>query len=219
MAPNAARDDAVVRAYYEKAADDAWGKALRARAYALMRFDECASAVEAFNRYAEFFGIADRMTMPAGAAELRATLAERAEVFERKRAAAIEASRAKRAAAAAEREILDAVAIAEWVRGERRDCPYTERPRLRLRGDTIETSHGASVPVEVAPMLWDAVQGARLAGVDVDYTGHHATVGRYTLETIRADGDIVIGWHEITNSELERIAGLLGLGIPARAVA
>ena len=78
---------------------------------------------------------------------------------------------------------------------------------LRVKGDTIETSRGAIVPATVAPILWRLVTAAR-AGHATQRQGMH--VGPFQLDEVRADGSLVIGCHDISYAELERMAASLG---------
>src|SRR5690606_35857249 len=87
--------------------------------------------------------------------------------------------------------------------------------RLMLRlsddGRTIETSHGAMVPVSAAPRLWRLIE--RVRGGDADagraFAGLH--VGPFTLSEIRADGSAVIGCHDIPHGEMAALAARLNL--------
>ncbi len=90
----------------------------------------------------------------------------------------------------------------------------------------IQTSHGAEIPVEDAKKLWPLLLRVRRASTDVsmaqgnravihDAEGvtqpHSRQLGVYKLNTIRADGSIVVGCHDIPFSEMESIAKQLGL--------
>lgn len=78
--------------------------------------------------------------------------------------------------------------------------------------DVIQTSHGAEIPVAHGVALWPIVQSV----VRGERTPEEAQrlvqrLGVYTLNTIRANGDIRVGCHEIAYSELARMAVLLKL--------
>lgn len=123
--------------------------------------------------------------------------------------------------------------VAAWRRGETvykslRDAPVALRlhpaapanvaghiDQLRV----IQTSHGAEIPVEDAKRLWPIVLRVRAAGVEWTPAGpgSERRLGVYTLNVIRADGSIKVGCHEIAFSELERMAGELGLREPVAA--
>lgn len=108
-----------------------------------------------------------------------------------------------------------------WRRGERvYDLPRSLPPMLRLyrstcaddQGDMIQTSWGASVPVAVAPWIWELVQRARASDCSTTFTAaDNIQVGDYRLEEVSATGAITVGCHVIAYSELERMAQALGL--------
>lgn len=76
----------------------------------------------------------------------------------------------------------------------------------------VQTSHGAEIPVHHAARLWGIIQRVRDAGNDWQPgAGHSIPVGVYTLNTVRADGSMVVGCHDIAYSELKAIADALGL--------
>lgn len=92
---------------------------------------------------------------------------------------------------------------------------YVDQPGYQV----IETSHGAEIPVEDAKRLWPVVLRVRAAGAEwtPGVSTKERRLGVYTLSAIRADGGIRVGCHEISFSELERMAGMLGLRDPVEA--
>lgn len=110
----------------------------------------------------------------------------------------------------------NAAAIAAWRDGASRPpaVAYQLPPMLRLSSDgrSIETSHGAIVPVSIAPRLWRLIESARggdAAAVSAAFRGLH--VGPFTLSEIRADGSAVIGCHDIPHAEMAAMAARLNL--------
>lgn len=104
-----------------------------------------------------------------------------------------------------------AKAIAAWRAGGSPGFARTSAPLLRVRGDNIETSYGADVPLSVAPMVWRAVNAVRDAGTAQDFPRAAAPrLGSFTLDRIEPDGDIVAGCHCIPFAELQYVAGVLG---------
>lgn len=83
---------------------------------------------------------------------------------------------------------------------------------LRVNGSFIETSHGKFVPAsECNQALWDSLKTAYAAG---GATFTETSIGDFELTSMDADGCIYVGengCHCIPYSELERIAGELGL--------
>jgi hypothetical protein len=101
---------------------------------------------------------------------------------------------------------INATKVSEWKLGVRDECPHTRDVHLRVKGENIETSWGANVPLEVAPFVW------RMAERKESYTPVDSDVrlGPYTLNKIDEHGDIVVGCHTIRYNELRRIAVQLG---------
>ena len=109
----------------------------------------------------------------------------------------------------------DAARIAAWRNREPGGrVPRDVGPLLRLSADgrAIETSWGATVPRAVARVLLPLVARAR-AGDAASVTREHAglRVGHFTLNSVGDDGALVIGCHSIAYSEIEHMAGLLGM--------
>lgn len=120
-----------------------------------------------------------------------------------------------------EREAQDDATRAErieaWRKGGaallRSDIERMPCALLRVRGDILETSHGASVPLEDAKRIFALI--ARNIGKKVTYwqilkAGNLLNVGRYSLDEIFANGDFRAGCHKITWHEASRIAQEIG---------
>ncbi len=86
---------------------------------------------------------------------------------------------------------------------------YREQYKGAAGYQVIETSHGAEIPVDAAKTLWPVIQKIRAGGADWLAPAGRMRVGDYVLNTIRADGSIVVGCHDIPYSEIEAIAKLL----------
>jgi hypothetical protein len=92
---------------------------------------------------------------------------------------------------------------------------------VRARGDVLETSQGASVPLAHAIRVFRAVKALRkpdAAPTDVVWQRNGATlrVGHFQVDAIHADGSFRAGCHRIAWGEVERVAGALGLlDVPA----
>ncbi len=85
---------------------------------------------------------------------------------------------------------------------------------LRLSPDKtwVETSHGAHIPVDAALKLWPYVQRIRRQGLNyVPESGQAVELGHYKLTAITRNGDIVVGCHNISYTELEAMAKELKL--------
>lgn len=79
---------------------------------------------------------------------------------------------------------------------------------LRVRGNTIETSYGATIPLDAAPPLWKMVKRAMAKHNDYE-PGYE--LGYYRLSKIHSNGDIQVGCHDIEFEELKLMAVKLGL--------
>jgi len=108
-------------------------------------------------------------------------------------------------------------ALNQWAEGGRISYGYgyystwSSLPvRLRIKNDTIETSHGATVPLEACPQVLVYCQRCRAANVGWIANGEAVRIGHYQIDRIEADGSIVAGCHRIAWDELERIAIQLG---------
>ena len=116
---------------------------------------------------------------------------------------------AKRKEREAEYALENSIKIKQWLNGESYNLGYgvTSSTLLRVKGDVIETSRGAEIPLSDAPRLWALVQTVVTAGrgVDLNYK-----VGVYRLTAISPLGNITVGCHYIEYSELKRIALQLG---------
>ena len=121
--------------------------------------------------------------------EVQATLLAKARA-----AQAAEREATKQARLARERE--EAERLEQWVRGEL-DWGRFSAMRLRVKGDTVQTTHGANVPVIEARKLYRALK----AGVNIE----GQQVGYYRVTRV-TESELVIGCHNIPLSEVERIA-------------
>ncbi len=74
-----------------------------------------------------------------------------------------------------------------------------EETLLRLKGETIETSKGAKVPVKEGKILYNLIQSGK------DIKGFR--IGNYTV--IGINGTLKIGCHEIQRTEIQRFANLM----------
>ncbi len=123
-------------------------------------------------------------------------------------AIAVKAENAKRNAAKRERARLDAMDNAEklalWRTGENVYLPYNFAIALRVIGGDVQTTKGARIPVVECPLIWAMVNRKKA-------WEPRNPIGVYQLTKIRDDGSIVVGCHDIAFSELQYIAGVLGL--------
>lgn len=82
---------------------------------------------------------------------------------------------------------------------------------LRIKGETLETSQGASVPVDHAIKAFRFVKLCRDTKTAWHRNGHTLHVGQFSIDSIEANGNFRAGCHIIEWSEAERIAKELSL--------
>jgi hypothetical protein len=91
---------------------------------------------------------------------------------------------------------------------------------LRIRGDMLETSHGASVPLAHAVKAFRFVKLMRTKHYDAashsivkvwERNGKTIRVGHFQIDRIFSDGGFVAGCHNFTWPEIERAAALAGV--------
>lgn len=90
---------------------------------------------------------------------------------------------------------------------------YNGPAYLRISRDrlSLETSQGATVPLEHAVKAFKFIRMCKRMGKQWHANGHSIRVGQFALSSINQDGDIVAGCHTIKWSEIARIAEELGL--------
>ena len=122
----------------------------------------------------------------------------------------------KRETARKEREQVAALKASErlplWLAGESVptfDFHYLET-MLRIKGDSIETTRGAKIPVEDAIKLWPLLLRVKNGGKTLEAGLHAITLGPYRFNSF--DGEtLIVGCHSIAWSQLERMARELNL--------
>lgn len=78
-------------------------------------------------------------------------------------------------------------------------------------GQVVRTSHGAYVTATAARIVWREVE--RAAGKLVTYPGEGVGVGAFKLRTVRPDGSVQVGCHDIPADELRNTARALGFTV------
>lgn len=126
--------------------------------------------------------------------------------------AAEELNRIARAKEAFERETQRRE---NWLRGDTggywRGTDERGGALLRVRGDNLETSQGATVPLDHAIKAFKVIKRCRDAGVSWKRNGETIRVGHFQIDTIEPTGDFTAGCHRIGWNEVERIARSLGI--------
>lgn len=101
-----------------------------------------------------------------------------------------------RAAYDAAEKVKNAETVAAWYRGENVQWPIAGEIVCRvIGGDTVETSHGARVPLTGALMLVALASQCRANGLPMDLKGR--AIGPYRATKIEPDGTLIVGCHRI----------------------
>lgn len=127
-------------------------------------------------------------------------------------AAALENERREREAAKARRaeKIREqAEALEKWRAGESVWRSF-ELTALRLKGENIETSRGASIPVDHAIKAWPMLRKMHEKNADIDLSAHSIKFGLYEMKAFQND-NLIVGCHTIPFAEVQNIANQLGL--------
>lgn len=179
-----------------------------ARSTQARKFAALESLIAEANRYCEFSGLKQRFTVPENTDAIKADIAAQAAKDKQQRIR--DDAKAKRQAALARKE--RAKTIERWIAGENVRIPhYWGEPQayLRIVGDQVETSQGATFPVEHALRVIPIIRRIRESGTEYHRNGHTIHLGHYPLDHISAKGDVRAGCHLVEYAEVERIAGLL----------
>lgn len=174
-------------------------KASRARVNGPWLLEAAERTFEEFRRYVEAFDVpafGDILTLDdvkPGAAKLA----------EEAREAAERANRERERRAREDYRERRWPAVKAWLRGE--EVPgygmasiATPRPLPRVNGDTVQTTWGASVPLEAALKAYGMAKSCRRAHRGFKPSGLSSPrFGDFQLQEIKPNGDLVIGCHDI----------------------
>ena len=165
-------------------------------------------AIRLANQYNEFVERFKLRRKPIVAVDLEAE----SEAINARLAKARAAEERKKRKQQEERERETLAELEQWVNHK---CAFRHQfarvpLRLRINGDEIETSHGASIPLSLAKGLYRRFQQAKAQG---NFDGLNTEVGIYQADKVEND-HFVIGCHQIPFSEIERLAGQLGYSEP-----
>ena len=110
-----------------------------------------------------------------------------------------------------QREALDDVQ--QWVDGEdlfsvsSRMAPI----RLRIKGDELQTSRGARVPLDHAIKAFRLIKRLHDTGQAYERNGYSVHLGAFVLDAVDNCGNVRAGCHCVEWPEIERIATLAGV--------
>ena len=187
-------------------------------------------AAERFTAYCEAFGL-EQPALDWSAALERINARRDRLLNDPKRAAkraaaaaARERAAERKAAAEAEQRRIALLETAEqvtlWRNGADVRLPWNATrdesggAMLRIRGDVVETSLGATVPIDHARRVMRFYRRLRAHGMCSSNTQHEAradvTLGHFTLDSIAEDGSVRAGCHYITATEIDRLYSIMG---------
>jgi hypothetical protein len=158
--------------------------------------------VEEANRFAAFFGLRARLTLPD---DLTGMVEECKAIEKRER------ERKQREERKREREARER--LQKWVDGEIDYCPngYGEPIRLRVKGDELQTSRGARVPLVHAVKCFRVLKRLHDKGQAYERNGHTIHLGHFALDSLDAQGNVKAGCHTVEWAEIARVATLAGV--------
>ena len=157
------------------------------------------------NSYADFFELSWLVTVPVLSEEFCTNI--RKDNKERALQARIKKETRERAEAH-----IKATCISEWLLGSKDSIPYGYRPEnalLRVRGDEVQTSHGATVSISQALRILPIIRNCRDTSTEFVANGRTEHIGQFAVREIMSNGDMVVGCHSIKWAEIEKIAAII----------
>ena len=101
----------------------------------------------------------------------------------------------------------------KWVDGETDYlCQQSYGPiRLRIKGDELQTSRGARVPLDHAVKAFRIIKRLHDKGQAYERNGHTIHLGHFALDAIDPQGNVTAGCHQVEWPEIERVATIAGV--------
>lgn len=101
--------------------------------------------------------------------------------------------------------------LEKWRNGE--DVrSYFEVTALRIKGDEIETSRGARIPLDHAIRAYPLLKRLHEGENNRDLSAHSIKLGHYTVNRVEKN-NLIVGCHSIPFAEITAIAQQLNLGV------
>ena len=127
------------------------------------------------------------------------------------RAAAEKRVAAQRRAAEEKQRLEDIAKLEEWKRGERDNVRISTLPvALRIKGDELQTSLGAAVPITHAERAFKILAKIKERGETFHTNGTTIPVGHYDVEKMDETGMVKVGCHNVAWEEIQRLATVAG---------
>ena len=200
-------------AAYVRDAEESLDKAQRARSSAIYELNKAFALRDNAVKYAKFFGLPSPSKQFAFLPKGKALETLRTKLGERETRARVkqEEKRAKERARWEEQSRIRALEESEqielWKQGNANVLAgYGWPTLLRVKGDQVETSKGARVPVLHAIRGLKFVRSVVASGQEYVRNGHTFHLGHYSIDRIEANGTLHAGCHVIELAEIERIA-------------
>lgn len=186
-----------------------------AKMHTIRRFDEI---LEEAKSYAELFGLATKFRQPEDYAKQRKI----GEAWEASESARSKSREVKKAARRAEEARVAKLKFEEclpaWLEGKISTSLLprhtTVQFRLTRNNRFIETSLGATVPLPDAIRLWSLAHYCRKVKSELRNLPEWRTdirIGGFCLDAIDAEGDAVVGCHQIRWASMQAMADQLKL--------
>ena len=174
----------------------------RARSNKPWILDSLRDLVDEANHFAQFFGLRSRLSMPN---DLSGMVAECRAIEKRER------ERKQREERKRQRETEER--LQKWVQGEIDYCPngYGQPIRLRIKGDELQTSRGARVPLDHAIKAFRLIKRLHDTGQTYQRNGYSVHLGAFVLDAVDAQGNVTAGCHCVEWPEIARIATIAGV--------
>lgn len=100
--------------------------------------------------------------------------------------------------------------LVDWINGKSNIRPdYAAGTFARIRGDVVETTRGASVPIAHACRLARVYDRIVNVGGKAWADGAGPMIGHYRVNRIGADGSLIIGCHEFDPTEARRLRDVM----------
>lgn len=187
-------------------------RAARARKYKASNLDLAQQTASEANRYAETFGLSDRLTIDD--IDLDSLKAEIAKL-----------DKERKEREAREREALRAdfdSDVSAWQSGQlplysvRSRHKFNAKLRYIADTDTIETTHGADIPAEHARQVWPLLRRLHDSGKTYKRNGHSIHLGHYVIDSMDSRGTLKVGCHTIEWQDAESIAAEIGAPVDSK---
>lgn len=107
----------------------------------------------------------------------------------------------------------ESVRVAKWEAGHGPAslANYGGPIALRIKGDVLQTSRGAEVPLAHAVRVFRFLRYCREHGKGWQANGRTLPVGHFRVDSVTAEGDFRAGCHSVTFAAVERAARAAGL--------